>query len=166
MVTPIEAPKEQELQPEPDRDAEGDADDDREPEIAHELGQREGDIGPHHVEAAMGEIDYAHDAEDEREPTRHQEEQQPVLNAVQDLNEEDGAVGHGSFELSAFDRGENANSSLPPAWHRRPLDGLTPSCSRARDRRAPWRRRSRTYSRALQPCADRCPGSGCAPWRE
>src|SRR6185312_10039345 len=57
--------------------------------------QREGEIGPHHVEAAMGEIDDPHDAEDEREPARHQEQQQPILHAVQHLDEEeDHAVGH------------------------------------------------------------------------
>jgi hypothetical protein len=32
---------------------------------------------PDHVEAAMGEVDDAHDPEDQREPARDQEQQQP-----------------------------------------------------------------------------------------
>src|SRR5262249_48267227 len=39
------------------------------------------------VEAAVGEIDNAHDSEDQREAAGDQEQQQPVLNAVEQLNQ-------------------------------------------------------------------------------
>ena len=43
----------------------------------------------------MGEIDEAHDAEDQRQPGRHQEEHDAELHAVQKLFDEERA-SHGS----------------------------------------------------------------------
>ena len=47
-----------------------------------------GEIGAEHVEGAVREVDDAEDAEDERQPARHQEQHQPVLHAVEQLDGE------------------------------------------------------------------------------
>src|SRR5262249_10972713 len=41
-----------------------------------------------HVEAAVREVDDAHDPEDQRQSRRHEKQQQPVLQAVEALNQE------------------------------------------------------------------------------
>ena len=50
-------------------------------------GRRE--IGAHHVERAVREIDEVHDAEHQRQPCRQQEQQQAELQAVQRLFDDD-----------------------------------------------------------------------------
>jgi hypothetical protein len=50
------------------------------------------EVGAHHVERAVGEVDDVHDTEHEREPGRHQEEGDAELEAVEGLLEEEG--GH------------------------------------------------------------------------
>ena len=54
------------------------------------LGQRERDIGAEHVERAMGEIDDARDAEDDRQPRRHEEQRRRARKAGQELNDVEG----------------------------------------------------------------------------
>ena len=49
-----------------------------------------GHEGAHHVERAVGEIDHAHDAEDERQAGGQQEQHQPELEAVENLLDEKG----------------------------------------------------------------------------
>ena len=51
--------------------------------------------GADHVERAMGEVDQAHDAEDQRQPGRHQEQHDAELQAVEKLFDEecDGHAG-------------------------------------------------------------------------
>ncbi len=44
-----------------------------------------GEIGADHVERAVRQIDQVHDAEDQRQPGRQQEQQQAELQAVQAL---------------------------------------------------------------------------------
>ena len=65
-----------------------DADDDGDEQVAGERRERERHVRADHVETPMGEIDDAHDPEDEREAARDQEQQEAVLDAVQQLNQE------------------------------------------------------------------------------
>src|SRR6185437_6845123 len=44
-----------------------------------------GEIGAHHIERAMREIDEVHDPKHQRQPRRQQEQQQPELQSIQDL---------------------------------------------------------------------------------
>src|SRR4029079_10878730 len=62
--------------------------------------ERVGEVRADHVEAAVREVDDAENAEDQRQPARDQEQQQPVLRGVQALDEEDGEV-HGSSAQSS-----------------------------------------------------------------
>ena len=57
-----------------------------------------GEIGAQHVEAAVREIDHAHDPEDQREAGRDEEQQQAVLHGVEALDEEGGEVHRVSVE--------------------------------------------------------------------
>ena len=63
-------------------------------------GERVGQVGGEHVEGAVGEVDDARDAEDQREPGRDEEEEHRVGEAAQELDEEEGhdavAPHHGS----------------------------------------------------------------------
>ena len=52
-----------------------------------------GGVSPDHVERAMREIDHAHDAEDQRQPRRQQEQHDAELQAVQELLER-SVMGH------------------------------------------------------------------------
>ncbi len=49
-------------------------------------------VGPQHVEAAMGQVDDTHDAEDQRQAGGQHEQQQAVLDAVEQLDEEVGEI--------------------------------------------------------------------------
>jgi len=64
------------------------ADHDGQGEAAQQASQRPGQVSAQHVEAAVREIDHAHDAEDQREARGQHEQQQPVLDAVEQLDEE------------------------------------------------------------------------------
>ncbi len=74
MVARVKRAEQQRLEQQAEGDGERHRQQDGEEQISGELGQREGEIGPQHVEAAMGQIDDAQDAEDQRQPARHQEE--------------------------------------------------------------------------------------------
>ena len=54
--------------------------------------ERERQVRAEHVEAAVREVDDAHDPEDQRQAAGDQEQQQAVLDGVQALDEEGGEV--------------------------------------------------------------------------
>ena len=54
--------------------------------------QRVREIRADHVEAAVREVDDAQDAEDQRQAARDEEQQQPVLQGVEALDQKDGKV--------------------------------------------------------------------------
>ena len=56
--------------------------------------------GADHVERAVGEVDQAHDAEDQRQAGGHQEQHDPELEAVQDLLDEQRG-GHAGLPVGA-----------------------------------------------------------------
>src|SRR6202030_3466000 len=69
-----------------------------------------GEIGAHHVERAMGEVDEVHDAEHEREPRRQQEQQEAELQPVQELFDD---KQHGDIKSLTY-RGSPASWMRPP----------------------------------------------------
>jgi hypothetical protein len=58
----------------------------------HRRRQGKRHVGADHVEAAVRQVDDAHDSEDERQAAGHQEQQQPVLHRIQALDEEGDKV--------------------------------------------------------------------------
>src|ERR1700681_3071446 len=87
MIASIKTPDHQPLQQQAQHRCEDDAKRQGYPQIAGPLRQREREVGADHVEASVREIDHAYDAEDQRETARDQEQEQPVLNAIEDLNQ-------------------------------------------------------------------------------
>ena len=85
MVAAVEVPQRREFQ----HDAEQQGRAERQQRAQHETAgpgdEGRGEIGAHHVERAVREIDEVHDAEHQRQPRRQQEQQQPELQAVQEL---------------------------------------------------------------------------------
>jgi hypothetical protein len=55
-----------------------------------------GEVGPQHVEGGVGEVEYAHHAEDEGEPARQHEQQHAVDEPVEDGGEDQLEHGCGS----------------------------------------------------------------------
>ncbi len=60
---------------------------DRQPDVADVSREPKRQISANHVEAPVGQIENAHDPEDQGQPAGEQEQQQPVLDAVEELNE-------------------------------------------------------------------------------
>ena len=56
-----------------------------EPQRTSATGDDESDIGANHEQAAMGEVDHAHDTEDQGKATADQKKQQPILQPIQEL---------------------------------------------------------------------------------
>ena len=60
--------------------------------VAEVRRKHEREVGADHVEAAVRQVDDAHDSEDQRQPARDEEQQQPVLDPVQELDQEGSDV--------------------------------------------------------------------------
>ena len=88
VIPVVEMRDERPLEHDAEQHRQHDPDDDRDEQVPSERRQRERHVRAHHVETAMGEIDDAHDPEDQREAARDQEQQQAVLDAVQQLDQE------------------------------------------------------------------------------
>src|SRR5690606_30030909 len=67
-------------------------DGDRQQEGTEVQGQGRAEECADHVQSAVGKVDEVHDAEDERQPGRHQEQQHAELNSVQQLDQYQAAV--------------------------------------------------------------------------
>ena len=85
MIALIERAKHDDLDCDADDDGNGERGGKAEEERAGRGETRRGDIGADHVERAMREIDQIHDAEDQGQPGRHQEQHDAKLNPVQHL---------------------------------------------------------------------------------
>ena len=68
-------------------------------EAAGQRREGRGEIGAQHVERAVRQVDQVHDAEDQRQPGRQQEQQQAELHAVEALFDQ---VEHRSYAALAF----------------------------------------------------------------
>jgi hypothetical protein len=84
----VEIAKQKAFEQKSERDAEPDRHGQRKPERVERSHHQERRIGAHHEQAAMGQVDDPQHAEDEGEAARDQEQQQPVLQSVQELREE------------------------------------------------------------------------------
>ncbi len=89
MVAVVEKAHHQPLEDDSEDEGDGNAGGDAEPETRDDARERECEVRAEHVEAAVREVDDPHDAEDEGQAARDEEEQQPVLHRVQDLDEKD-----------------------------------------------------------------------------
>src|SRR5690606_32727062 len=69
----------------------------RQPEISGKLIENKAEIGPDHVEGAMGEVEDIHQPENDGQPDRHQEEQHGKLKAIQQIKQK---KRHGSLSVS------------------------------------------------------------------
>src|SRR5690348_1277014 len=87
MVATVQAADQCPLEDEPERGGKRYPERYRQPQAAGQRRQREREISPDHVEAAMGEIDHAHDAEDQRQSARDQKQEQAVLDAIENLDQ-------------------------------------------------------------------------------
>ena len=92
MVAAVERPDRDHLQRHADDERRDQREDRAEHEAAGDCGEGRGEIGAEHVERAVRQIDQIHDAEDQRQPGRQQEQQHAELDAVQALFDE---VEHG-----------------------------------------------------------------------
>jgi hypothetical protein len=130
----------------------------------HQRCQRVGHVRADHVEAAVRQVDDAHDAEDQRQAGSDQEQQQPVLQRVQALNQEDGQ-GHArgawcarlKWAAPAAPCGKGGEAA-------RRMVAKPTTCSRGPDRPATCSPPQPPCSPCRRPGAGRCPAPGCAPW--
>jgi hypothetical protein len=127
-----ERPLEQVAEDRGERDA---GDEPRHEPVAEPGREREREVRAEHVEAAVREVDDAHDPEDQRQTARDEEEQQPVLDRVQALDEEGGEIHRLRFSACEVTRAAAAatRTTIAPT-----------ACSRAPGRRAPSPRPSGT----------------------
>src|SRR5690242_9858594 len=88
MIAAIKRPQRDHLE----RDAENEGGDERKQRAGKEAAgpsrERRREIRSHHVKRAVGEIDEIHDAEDERQARRKEEQQEPELQPVEELLDE------------------------------------------------------------------------------
>src|SRR5262249_13830827 len=82
-----QAPQEQALHPDPDQSHRQGADGERAREAAGAPHRREADVASQHEVRAVGEIHHAHDAEDQRQPARQEEQERAVGHPVESLRD-------------------------------------------------------------------------------
>ncbi len=83
MLAVIEMAKEKAFEQHAEPDAGEDRDGQRQPQRAGGAHHQKRRVGAHHEQAAVRQIDDPQHAEDEREAARDQEQQQPVLHAIE-----------------------------------------------------------------------------------
>ena len=124
MVAAVERPDRDHLQ----RHADQQRRDQRQQRTEHEAaGQRRegrGEIGADHVERAVRQIDQVHDAEDQRQAGRQQEQQHAELDAVEALFDQ---IKHGRWPRRPALRPSRSGLSAPQKT-RRQKRALPPSC--------------------------------------
>ncbi len=89
MIAAIEMPKRDEFQHDAEQQRGAERERRAEQEIAGPGHEGRGEIGAHHVERAVRQVDEIHDAEHQRQAGRQQEQQEPELQAVEDLFDEE-----------------------------------------------------------------------------
>ncbi|MDT4851973.1 hypothetical protein FQZ97_861870 [compost metagenome] len=92
VVAVVKVPEQQPFQRPAQRHGEQRAHHDGQHQAVELRGQKPGEVGAQHVETAMGQIDHPHDAEDQGEAGGQHEQQQAVLQAVEQLDQEVGEV--------------------------------------------------------------------------
>jgi hypothetical protein len=123
VVAVVEVAKQQPFQRQAKHHGQHGAAQDGQREAAKVQRQRPGQVSAQHVEAAMRQIDHAHDAEDQRQAGGQHEQQQPVLHAVEQLDEEVGEI-HGDSSRATGEQqqtthhGEQAAANAVDPLHR------------------------------------------------
>ena len=101
MAAVVEVAEDEHFQQQPEGQRRRQRQHETQPEAAAPGGQRGHQIGAHHVLHAVREIDEVHDAEDERQPRRDEEQDQAELETVQHLHEEERGR-HAGFNTTAL----------------------------------------------------------------
>ena len=94
MIAAVEVPQRDEFQHDAEQQRRAERQHHADDEIPGPRHEGRGEIGAHHVERAMRQIDEVHDAEHQRQSRRQQEQQQAELQSVQELFDDEQ---HGSF---------------------------------------------------------------------
>ena len=113
VIAPVKAAHEDVFEQHPGHEGDTDAAGERDPEAARVLGKPVSQIGTQHIERAVGEVDHAEDAEDEREAARDQEQHEAVLNAVQQLNAKGEKIHEAAVQTPFRDEKEPASRPAP-----------------------------------------------------
>ncbi len=85
MIAAIKVPQRHEFQRDAEQQRRAKRQQDADDEIPGPRHEGRGEIGAHHVERAMRQIDEVHDAEHQRQTRRQQKQQQAELQSVQEL---------------------------------------------------------------------------------
>ena len=95
MIAAIEMPKRDEFQHDAEQQRRAERQDHTEDEIPGPRHESRREIGAHHVERTMRQIDQVHDAEHQRQSRRQQKQQQAELQSVQELfdDKQHGSLG-------------------------------------------------------------------------
>jgi hypothetical protein len=88
MRAPVERPDRDHFQDHADNERGEKREDGAEHEAAGPFRKGGGEIGADHIKRAVRQVDEVHDAEDQRQPRRQEEQQHPKLDAVQKLLDE------------------------------------------------------------------------------
>ena len=89
MVAAVEPPHGDHLDRHPDQERRHQRESDAAEERVGEAGEGRGEVGAQHVERAVRQVDEVHDAEHQRQSGSEQEQQEPELQPVQELLEEE-----------------------------------------------------------------------------
>ena len=112
MIAAVEMPQRDEFQHDAEQQRRAEREHDAEHETAGPRHEGRGEIGAHHVERAMREIDQVHDAEHQRQSRRQQEQQQAELQSVQELFDDEQ---HGPLHRAGQRRAESKTAAAPSA---------------------------------------------------
>src|SRR5258707_3349260 len=93
MIAAVEMPQRRELQHDPEQQCRSQREDRAEYKTSGPGYEGRGEIGAHHVERAVREIDEVHDAEHQGQSRRQQEQQEAELQPVQDLFDDEEHAG-------------------------------------------------------------------------
>ncbi len=130
VVAVVEVAEHRDLEHEPDEERRRQGEEQRHEEAARHRGEPRREIGADHVLHAVREVDEVHDAEDQRQPRRDQEQEDAELQAVERLHE-DERQRHGGLREILGVGGPPAEAGGPV--RRRWL--TRPSCTGRRSRR-------------------------------
>ena len=100
--------------------------------VGEDLDQRDHQVGAHHVEAAVGQVHDAGDAEDQRHPDRDQEEEHADAEAAHHLHGDERPVGDPGEEA-----GDEVQAAPTSSSRRRPPRSFATS-SQLRMTSLPW----------------------------
>src|SRR5437016_12276027 len=102
MIAAIEMPERGERKPDAEQECGAERQDRANDKVAGPGDKGRGEIGAHHVERAVREIDEVHNAEHQRQSGRQQEQEQSELQSVQNLFDDKKHADSRSFPVEAY----------------------------------------------------------------